>query len=64
MLSLAVPGSWSQMEALLIAATEAALNRHGGRFGGKAVRFLLVRDGRLGKTEGEMIREICRRLDN
>ena len=46
-----------QIEAVLIAAAEPALNRQGGRFG-KRRRYLQVRDERLGLTQSEMIQSI------
>jgi len=47
----------NQIEAVLIATAEPALNRQGGRFG-KRRRYLQVRDERLGPTEREMIQKL------
>jgi len=44
------------IEAVLIAAAEPTLNRQGGRFGRKDVlRYIQVRDERLGLTERQML---------
>ncbi len=51
----------NQIEAVLIAAAEPALNRQGGRFG-KRRRYLQVRDDRLGPTQSEMIERIYDQL--
>lgn len=54
----------NHMEAILIAASEPQLNRQGGRFGKSAVRFIQIRDKRLGLTDQQMLREVWKRLDD
>jgi hypothetical protein len=49
-----------QLEAVLIAAAEPPLNRKGGNFGSNAARYLQVRDDRLGLTDKQMLRDLCR----
>ncbi len=56
-----VSAALDHMEAILIAATEPPLNRQGGRFGKGTVRYLQVRDSRLGLTENRMLLELWRR---
>ncbi len=45
------------IEAVLIAATEPALNKQGGRFKG-GVKYLQVRDKRLGLTDTEILHKL------
>jgi len=52
-----------QLEAVLIAASEPPLNRHGGNFGRDTTRYLQVRDDRLGLTEKQMLRRLCKAND-
>lgn len=53
----------NHIEAVLIASAEPSLNKQGGRFGKSAKRYLQIRDGRLGPTESEMLRELWKRRD-
>ena len=46
------------VEAILIHAIEPPMNRQSGRFGQNVVRYLQVRDERLGPTQDEMMKEI------
>ena len=46
--------------AVLIAAAEPPLNRQGGTFGRGVGRYLQVRDERLGLSEEQMLRRLCR----
>lgn len=50
-------------EAILIAAAEPQLNRQGGRFGKSAMKYLQVRDERLGRTQQQMIQEMWESFD-
>lgn len=52
-----------QFEAVLIAAAEPPLNRHGGNFGRDATRYLQIRDDRLGLTQKQMLRRLCEAND-
>lgn len=54
----------NHIEAVLIAATEPALNRQGGRFGKqkRALRYAQVRDSRLGPTQDEMLQAVYHSL--
>jgi len=59
-----VPNVLSQIEAILITASEPPLNRRGGDFLG-AERFEQIRDNqetRLGRTTDEMIRDIWEKI--
>ncbi len=53
-----IPNALNHIEAVLISASEPALNKQGGRFGRGAVRYLQVRDKRLGPTKDEMLEEL------
>lgn len=57
-----IAAALNHMEAVLIAAAEPSLNRQGGRFGRDAVRYLQVRDARLGLAKSQMIRDIWEHL--
>ena len=48
------------VEAVLIAAAEPTLNKHGGRFGKKkgVLKYVQYRDERLGSTQDEMIKDL------
>lgn len=52
------PDLLNHIEAILIHSAEPALNRQGGRFGEDVVRFIQVRDERLGPTQEEMIADM------
>jgi hypothetical protein len=52
------------IEAILIYAAEPALNSQGGRFGKSVIRYVQVRDSRLGLTEHELLREIHDAVEN
>jgi hypothetical protein len=47
-----------QLEGILINAMEPSLNSQNGRFGDSVVKYIQIRDERLGKTQEEMIKEI------
>lgn len=51
-------------EGILIHAIEPPLNRQYGRFGDDVVRFLQVRDERLGPSRDEMIEDIWRNVSS
>ncbi|MHB8355526.1 MAG: GIY-YIG nuclease family protein [Vulcanimicrobiaceae bacterium] len=50
----------NHIEGILIHAVEPPLNRQHGRFGEDVIRFLQVRDERLGPSQEEMIKELLR----
>jgi excinuclease UvrABC nuclease subunit len=52
----------NHMEAILIASTEPALNRQGGRWG-KAVQYLQDEDTELEPRTEEMIRQLYERME-
>lgn len=49
----------NHIEAILIHTAEPPMNRQGGRFGEGVMRYLQVRDERLGPTDHEMLRLLC-----
>lgn len=51
-------GVLNHIEAILIHAAEPKQNRQGGRFGENVVQYLQRRDGNLGPTPEEMLREL------
>ena len=59
-----VGAALDHIEAVLIAATEPALNRQGGRFGKKkgVLKYLQHRDPRLGPTNDQMLRDVWESL--
>lgn len=50
----------NHIEAILIHAAEPPMNGQGGRFGDSVTRYLQFRDDRLGPTDHEMLRLLCK----
>jgi hypothetical protein len=59
-----VPEILNEIEGILIHSAEPPLNRQGGRFGDKVIRYLQVRDERLGQPDSEMLRDLWTSLQN
>jgi hypothetical protein len=55
-----LPDVLNHIEAILIHAAEPPMNGQGGRFGEKVVRYQQVRDDRLGPSQQEMLRAMCK----
>ncbi|MFX1740043.1 GIY-YIG nuclease family protein [Paraburkholderia kururiensis] len=50
----------NHVEGILIHAVEPGMNGQGGRFGENVTRYHQVRDPRLGLSEEQMLRELCK----
>lgn len=50
----------NHIEAILIHAAEPPMNGQGGRFGDNVTRYQQVRDERLGPSDHEMLRALCK----
>lgn len=57
----ALPDVLNHIEGILIHAVEPPMNSQGGRFGENVTRYLQVRDERLGLSDHEMLRLICKK---
>ena len=51
------------IEAILIHSAEPPLNRQGGRFGSKVVRYVQRRDERLGMSDRQLLQRIHETVD-
>jgi hypothetical protein len=49
------------IEAILIHTAEPPMNSQGGRFGENVIRYKQVRDHRLGPSQHEMLRALCKK---
>ncbi|WP_199028735.1 GIY-YIG nuclease family protein [Ralstonia sp. ASV6] len=55
-----LPDVLNHIEGILIHAVEPSMNSQGGRFGENVTRYHQVRDSRLGLTQEQMLRELCK----
>ncbi len=55
-----LPDVLNHIEAILIHAAEPPMNSQGGLFGERVIRYQQVRDERLGPSDHEMLRALCK----